>query len=416
MCQLTLLDIDPKTKLGKATIRNLIELNQQAIAKFSPQSNEDGFGYMTFAKAPEITKTGKSAGEWWHENWENYQKSVRNPNGMYHVRAASNNVSTIFEDDAHPFHHGHIVLAHNGTMSEDKKLENDEVLQKLFETADPKEPMIDSEKFCALLANICGDEKLEKEHIVLAMEYFHGPFAMLIYDTKQPKKMFIVRGKDRPLHCATLYKDKRRGEKIGMVLNTHLYELMYWSKMVKSISKEYLGLNLHIGIQILAEESIFEYEIGSYDVGEPVEEIKQTTQTYVYPARQINHVNHHRSSSTNFSTGSYNDRAQSYVDIYGLCADLEMTLSELLLLAEYINGVCLQAHTADDLENLRSVLIKLSDFDFEGRKKTWTEFLKENKVGAINVYKNCPVSFPYILMSKKLLKKNLSEFKIPAKQ
>ena len=225
MCQLTLLDIDPKLKLGKSTIRSLMELNQQAITKFSPQTNDDGFGYMTFSKAPEIVKTGLSATKWWQENWNKYQRSVRNPNGIYHVRAASNNVTTVFEDDAHPFHHGHIILAHNGTMTESVELKDDKKLQKLLNSANPKEePMIDSEKFCVVLSQIVGKDKLQKDHIVLAMEYFHGPFALLIYDTKQPKKMFVVRGKDRPLHMARIFSGKREGEKIGLVLNTHLYE------------------------------------------------------------------------------------------------------------------------------------------------------------------------------------------------
>ena len=415
MCQLTLLDIDPKTKLGKATIRNLMELNQQAIVKYSGQTNADGFGYMTFAKAPEINKTGKSAVEWWHQNWEKYQKSVRNPNGIYHVRAASVNTTTIFEEDAHPFNHGNIILAHNGTMIESEKLKNDKILQNLFDTNDPKEPMIDSEKFCVTLAHIVGDEKLTTDHIISAMEYFHGPFAMLIYDIKQSSKLYIIRGKDRPLHMAEIYKDEKRGERVGVVLNTQLYELMYWSKMVKSISKEYLGMDLHIGITLLAEESIFEYKIGSYDLGEMIGEIKQTSAPVIVrtPANKSRGTNIGHTS--NWRNSEYNDGAERFVDFYNLCSDLGMNISELFLLAEHVLGVSLHCMNEEQMEYLRQILVKFVDYKFDGREKVWKDFLKDNELYPIPAYKQTDISFPFFLMSKKLLTKKMKKY-VPSKQ
>lgn len=413
MCQLTLLDIDPKLKLGKATIRSLMELNQQAIVKFSPQTNEDGFGYMTFAKAPEIVKSGLSATKWWHENWETYQKSVRNPNGIYHVRSASSNISTVFEDDAHPFHHGHIILAHNGTMSESDELTDDKKLQKLFETANPKtEPMIDSEKFCTVLAYICGRSKLNKEHIILAMDYFHGPFALLIYDTKQPKKMFVVRGKDKPLHMAKFYSGKRNGERIGLVLNTQLYELMYWSRLVKSIAKEFHNINLHIGITLLETEKIYEYNIGSYNIEKAVEEIKQTS-----PPTKITTVHHHHNNyaqnRTYLGSKEYSDMAERFTEFYKLALDTGTGLAELMILAEYALGNALHVCTEDQLEYLREIMISLSKFDYKGRRKVWKEYLKENKIHALSGYKYSDVSFPYLLMSKKLIKSKAKKVKLP---
>jgi hypothetical protein len=424
MCQLTLLDIDPKLKLGKVSIRNLTELNQTAIQKYSPQTNEDGFGYMTFSKAPEIIKTGKSAISWWNKNWETYQKSVRNPNGIYHVRAASNNIKTIFEEDAHPFYHGHIIVAHNGTMTEDDKLENDEELQKLFEVVDPKEPMIDSEKFCKLLSHICGKDKLEKEHIVLTMEYFHGPFALLIYDTKQPKKLFVARGKDRPLHMAEVYSGKRRGERIGLVLNTHLYELMFWSKMVKSVAKEFHNMNLHIGITSLQEESIYEYNIGSYDIGEIVGEIKQTSPPVKivkrsYPPRNVNSYprnqthNHHNDY---MGVSEHSDNAKRFSQFYDLCSDTGIGLAELFIMAEYTLGVALHVATEDQLEYLRNIMIRLTKFDYKGRRKVWKEFLKTNEINTIAGYKYTEISFPYLLMSKKLIKSKGKKVKLPVEK
>lgn len=422
MCQLTLLDIDPKLKLGKTTIRHLVELNQQAITKYSPQVNEDGFGYMTFSKAPEIIKSGLSATDWWNKNWETYQKSVRNPNGIYHVRAASNNIKTIFEDDAHPFHHGHIILAHNGTMVESDELEEDKKLQKLFETSNPKdEPMIDSEKFCVILAYICGKDKLEKDHIILAMEYFHGPFALLIYDTKQPKKVFVVRGKDKPLHMARLFSGEKDGEKIGLVLNTHLYELMFWSKMVKSVAKEFHNLNIHIGITLLEAEKIYEYNINSYVIGDTVGDIEQTSPPIIVrkPAPRVDHLSHNHNVSKVNANKSYlgvsehADKAERFADFYDLAINTGTGLAELMILAEYALGNSIHVCTESQLEYLREIMVRLSEFDYEGRRKVWKEFLKENKIHVIAGYKYSEISFPYLLMSKKLIKSKAKKVKLP---
>jgi len=418
MCQLTLLDIDPKLKLGKATIRNLMELNQQAIVKFSPQSNTDGFGYMTFSKAPEIIKTGLSAAKWWGENWESYQKSVRNPNGIYHVRAASNNITTIFEEDAHPFHHGHIILAHNGTLVESAELEDNKKLQKLLETANSKdEPMIDSEKFCVLLSHVCGKHKLEKEHIIKTMEYFHGPFALLIYDIKQPKKVFVVRGKDRPLHMARLCSGKQDGERIGLVLNTNLYELMFWSKMVKSIAKEFHNLNVHIGISILEEEKIYEYNLNSYNIGDAVEDIEQTSPPVVVrkPVPRVGNVSQSIASPNKgyLDSSERNDDAKRFSDFYDLATDTGTGLAELMILAEYAFGNSLHVCTEVQLEYLREIMVRLSEFDYEGRRKVWREFLKDNKIHVLAGYKYSDISFPYLLMSKKLIKSKAKKVKLP---
>ena len=67
MCQLTLLDISDQ-KIARAIIRPLTELNTLGI---EGSVNNDGFGYMTFAKAGEVYKSKHSAQKWWEENIEN---------------------------------------------------------------------------------------------------------------------------------------------------------------------------------------------------------------------------------------------------------------------------------------------------------------------------------------------------------
>ena len=142
MCQLTLLDFNPKTFIPRTFVRSLVELNTYGWSG----KNDDGFGYMTFAKPGEIIKTNLDSMNWWAENEKEFLRSVRNANGIYHVRAASNNIKDIHEKDAHPFRVKDIILAHNGTLQEKLELKNNKKLQKLFETDDKDVTMIDSEK------------------------------------------------------------------------------------------------------------------------------------------------------------------------------------------------------------------------------------------------------------------------------
>jgi len=408
MCQLTMMDIDPKTKLGKATIRSLTELNSIPIIKESPQANTDGFGYMTFAKAPEIVKSFDSAIEWWNKNWENYQKSVRNPNGIYHVRSASYNSSKLYDRDAHPFIHNHIVVAHNGTMTESNKLKDDEKLQKIFE--EDQHDFIDSEKFCIVLSQICGENKLTKKNIISAMEYFHGPFALLIYDTKQPTKVFVVRGKDRPLHKAEIFSDKEHKVRVGIVINSQLFELTYWAKQLKMIAKEFSGLSLEIGVVPLEEEKIYEYKIGSYSLENPVATIIQSSAPFVSTVKHYagtnNVVNHSTISSSSLGA------MEIYKTIYTLSSELKLSFIEMQILSEYTLGHAMHISSTGELEYLVLILNKLKGYDYKGRVKEWEAFLKDNKIQPLMGYKTSGISFPFMLSSRKVIRSKANKAKV----
>jgi predicted glutamine amidotransferase len=386
--------MDNNYKLGKATIRSLIELNSVGIVKASVQENLDGFGFMTFAKAPKIIKTNDSAIEWFSENEKEFQTSVKNPNGIYHVRAASVNTRTLWDKDAHPFNHGDIILAHNGTMQEDFALEENDELQKLFEVEKDEDDMIDSERFCVVLNHVLNGEKLTSQHIIDAYEYFHGAFAFLIYDLKQSNKVFVVRGNTRSLFKAEIYANSEHTERIGLVINTSQFELLYWARMLKMFAKEMHGLNLAIGVSKLEEESIYEYKIGSYELGKPVAEIEETSKPYKTVVHNRNY------SQNNAWNRSHNRMIDIYEEIYDLSAVLGLTLRDLMMMSEIIFGKCLMILEEKELEFFVPVLDRLQSYNHKGRRKAWSKFLSDNNIDTLTGYKFSDIPFPYFLASK----------------
>jgi predicted glutamine amidotransferase len=405
MCQLTLLDFNPKTFIPRTFVRSLVELNTYGWSG----KNDDGFGYMTFAKPGEITKTNLDSMKWWVENEKDFLRSIRNANGIYHVRAASNNVKDIHEEDAHPFRVKDIVLAHNGTLLEKSELRNNKKLQKLFETGDKDKSMIDSEKFTHILANIVGDNKLTANHIDDAVDKFSGAFCFLIYDVKQPRNVYIVRGKDRKLHMAEFFdasdKTTKHGKPIGIAINTGRLELIYWSKIIKMTMAQYSKMKLNIRVKELPEETAWKYRLGSYKLDEPVREIKQrVVGTVVYS--QGRHVHHN--AAQNVSTTSSDPVYQNIVDI---SLEMGLYMSEVFLLSEIIFDEALHILDDDGLEFLLKMLEFLKKQNFKGRQKEWKANLIAKNLTPINAYKMTGLEFPYMFSSKKVIRSKFKKIK-----
>lgn len=401
MCQVTLIDIDSKTNISRAFIRPLTEINATGIVKKSNQENKDGFGYMTFTKAPEIIKSVLDAEEWWEKHEDEFMQSVRNANGIYHVRSASiTHGTTIYGADAHPHKYGDIVLVHNGTLKETKKMENDKRFDNLF----PKQkrinysnlevdvPMIDSEKFVRTLATICGEDKLNVDHIKDAVSLFTGPFVFLIYDAKQPKKIFVVRGRDKDLHKAII---KNGNEVIGMVLNTGNWELSYWASLVKTSIRVLTKDRLEVDIEEVPKESIFIYELGSYDLGEKVAEIQQTVESR--PA--IKNVVHYHKTNVVPETPEHSDPV--WQKVVEKSRDLGLTLKELMLISEIVLGRAIHIIGEKDMEFILKILGKLDGKTFKGRTKEWDNLRSKLNLSHLAAYKNTNIQFPYMLNSKK---------------
>ena len=397
MCQLTMIDIDPKTKISKAFIRSLTEINSVGIVKESPMENKDGFGYMTFAKAPTIIKSNLDAFSWWTENENIYSKSIRNANGIYHVRSASGNPREVYEKDAHPFVYKNIVLAHNGTLNESDELKDDKDLQKLFEVPKDTPSMIDSEKFTRILGNIVLDNKLTPEHIKSAMNYFTGSFAILIYDIKQPSGLFVVRGSSKKLHEATIY---RQNEKIGIVINTGFFELLYWARMIKTVMRELNKDVLRIKIREIPKDSIYKYKIGSYQLDENLLEIEENYKviTHHYPPRNSSIWPGFEKSKTDVKSTE-----ATYIKAVDKAIELRLTLPEICVLSEIVFGQSLYTLQISDALILIDLLDEFIKTIHSGRVDVWTKFLKENNISPMFAYKTLGIEFPYFLNSKKQL-------------
>lgn len=398
MCQLTLLDFNPKTFIPRTFVRSLTELNTYGWCG----KNDDGFGYMTFTKPGKVIKSNSDAMTWWNENEKEFLNSVKNANGIYHVRMASNNIKDIHEKDAHPFRSGDIVLAHNGTLLETKALKDDEDMQKLFETEDEKEPMIDSQKFTQILANVVGDNKLTANHIDLAMENFTGAFCFLIYDVKQPKTVFIVRGKDRTLHLAEFFDGDKS---IGIAINTGRRELIYWAKIIKMTYSQYNKIKLNIRISEFAEESIWKYRVGSYKFGEPIAQIKQRpAETIIYSHGRKTTTHHH----VNVSQTIYDP---SWMQLVEVSMEMGFYMRELFVISEIIFGQALHILDEASIDHLLAIMQHLEKQNYKGRKKEWETNLENKNINPIDAYKLTGMEFPYVFSSKKDIRRAFSKIK-----
>lgn len=108
-----------------------------------------------------------------------------------HNRQAT--VGTISHENAHPFVHGDIILAHNGTVS-------DHLMNKIKKDA-PKKYETDSETICEAINRLGIDEVWSE------ITWGSGAAALSFYDLSE-QSINLVRDSSRPLHFAYLNKKK----------------------------------------------------------------------------------------------------------------------------------------------------------------------------------------------------------------
>lgn len=106
-----------------------------------------------------------------------------------HVRAAT--MGGITTKNAHPFQAdredgSYIIMVHNGTLNGWKNKK------------DSENYTVDSEWMAHMLATEGAD----------AFEYFNGAFAIVWFDSRHPKSLFMARNKERPLHYCVVNKGK----------------------------------------------------------------------------------------------------------------------------------------------------------------------------------------------------------------
>jgi predicted glutamine amidotransferase len=391
-----MIDIKPDLKISTAVASALTTMNTLGI---NSVSNHDGFGYMWFDKPDDIYKTKDVAEKFWVNKYEEYEEECGNGNGIFHVRAASGTGTNraVKDENAHPFSHGNIVLAHNGTL----KLKDEYFLTKgQIELVDEfKSGMIDSEKICYAVHKISGGKKLTAQHIKDAYALFTGEFAFLIFDKLQPDKVFVVRGETKKLHKLIIYIDE---EPVGTVINTNFWELAYLGKFIKNLLSSMFDLNIKVGIKEIKEETINEHYIGNYADLITIGQITQTAaKDFVKPVPIRNTSNIGFKNNTNSNVNSSN----SYMKVSELALKLNLTISELWILSEYIFGKNIQVFNIEEMEQFEKLLKLLEDNTFEGRIRRWISVKRELNCGPLTIYKNSDIQFPFLFSSNAEIEK-----------
>lgn len=365
MCQLTLIDIDEEISSSfipqMLTVTNVFE------------NNVDGFGYSSFDSV-DITKTNTNALDWWLDD----KNSVKNINGIYHVRRSSYKNTESKQFHAHPFRFNNIILVHNGTLSGIKQLKDyADVVGKYS-----KEDYIDSQMFTRVLADKVGKGKVTLGKLNEALHYFSGPFAFLIRDLNTKKKVWIVKDDKKSLFQAVITLNEKP---VGIVINT-LDDALFMLKVY--LQSKFPKIN--VVISQIPKTSVHEYKVGDYilqeSVGTPVIGIAPAVRQSTYlPARSP---------------------VNTYVDLYGEFIDsvfrLELQISEILVLCEFLFEKSLFTLKETELELFSELLINIdADNNFASRRALWSSIKSLfPKKSILNLYILTGAKFPYLLNTR----------------
>lgn len=268
MCQLSF--FHGQQDLTKLVLYNLTLLN-------SANTNQDGFGFALLptenSEHLHMWKTERSGKNTIADNdYLDYVNRILDEKEevaiMSHVRASSMG-QTVCVANSHPFRIGHLILAHNGSLT--PKDDKHEI-----------ENTIDSYWFLHRLSEIVGEKKLNPNHIKEAMEDFTGKFALLVYDILQPNMLYIARGRTADLHYAQIKDEKDKS--LMFLINTEKYTLQ--RLFAPHVYKLQTGKTVRIsGITEFDKESVYAYDIDKRRIskykGQIKEEFTKTTTTTV---------------------------------------------------------------------------------------------------------------------------------------
>lgn len=417
MCQITLVDTLPKYKISKAFIRPLTEVN--SLAPFTNGKNTDGFGYMLFEQFGQIIKSVDDCQGWWTKHFDEYGEATISGDGIYHVRSASYVGKYIYGKDSHPHSYRNVVLVHNGTLKpDDEALKDQEELLKVV--GDKNDNLIDSEKFTRVLGELVGDDALTVNHITEAMRFFTGSFAFLICDIKNPDKVFVVRGKDKNLNKAEIYINEK---KVGLVINTGKGELIHWAKIVKGAVEAIFNVKVKIAVNEIPQESIFVYQLGTYELGEKVETIYQRYEIVKTVESRAGFDGRAGFRGMNLGAcggdgdddfGGYFVSEEKYSQTFNLSATLGLSFVELQYMSEILFAKNIYILKAEEFDRLNDLLIKFKALFAKGRDKEWREFKEivdiKTPAEKIQLYITSKIQFPFVLNSKRVLKEGRERF------
>lgn len=193
MCMLTA--IHPQRRLAVCETNTMRLLTTQFLILNALSGNKDGTGIGTLSG--QIAKWEEQANavvctESYHQAINEIIVAPGEPI-IAHVRATSTGVAA--KEGAHPFAYNNLLLAHNGTFDNYKKLAKDTNIKD----SDP----VDSHVITHILGDIVGkDEALTSDHILATLKKVTGSYALLIVDA-YAKALWVVRGSSN-LHYVQL--------------------------------------------------------------------------------------------------------------------------------------------------------------------------------------------------------------------
>jgi len=261
---------------------------------------------------------------------------------------------------------------------------------KLLE--DMPRDITDTQEFLYALELLSEPAPLSVAHINQTLRNFKGPYCFMIWDKLQHNKVFVIRGEDRFLHKAEILSD---GKPWGILINTMDYEIDYTMRLIVSMGK-LLGYNLSYNVERLEMNSIYEYKIGSYILGDKLDK------TYVHPKTQpMTQVNRVMGG-----TGFVKDENLNWVIAELSANNLDLTYTELLVLSEILFSKSFLLFTEDEMDHFGDLLLEFdAKHNHKGRRKIWASIKKKADVPAMDIYKLLNLEFPYFFNSKSLLKK-----------
>jgi len=357
MCQLTLLH--GETRIVKALLGNLTLVNSTG--------NKDGHGIYFAPPIKKFYKTQLNGGDKVFEDkyWEMIEDSVGDLKEiclMSHVRSASQTQRIISVQNAHPHQVGNIMLMHNGTLEpDDDKLEI--------------EGRIDSFWFTKRLSEICGRKFLKPELIAKTLEEFKGKYAFLIADLRQPKIIYVVRGRLADLGFTNYYD--AGGNNICFAINTMKKNLptqglpMFWRSVT--------GEEIHVDEpKDLDTESIYIYDIPNATLVKTDQEITErslytktpTKDSTQWDNRHGRNWNRGHLSGTTHISAATSDKA--VFEVSQLALEMKLSFSELNYIYFLMFGHSILFVDADNLKLLQEFLEKLkktSDGQGKGKKE-----------------------------------------------
>jgi hypothetical protein len=370
MCENTLIDV-PADVFPPAFIKYL------TLANCIEDVNYDGFGFFTFANK-KLVKSKVSAQLWWRSHYNKFVQRANNDfRGIYHVRRAST-INQKFIDDkySHPFLEERVVLTHNGTITEKRGHIDYDKITGLWKDED----IIDTQKFLRTLNYYkkLNKSKLDENVIKSAIDFFDGPFAMLIHNLNDPTTVWVTKGSAKSLVCATFLKGK---QPIGFIINTNENELIF----IRELLYDTVPGDYNVCIEDIPKEGVYKYTLGSYTLGEKLLTVTDNKATKFFNGL----ITPPKYASS--------EKQSPLVRVVNLCTTLSITFTEIMVMCEVGFHKSIFLCNEDDFTILEGVLFSIVASSSTAKQSHWGKIMESYNADRLTTYKITHLSFPYHL-------------------